>query len=115
LLIASGDWTAVGATAALLTAASDSQSEASVGPTTTTRGSRDRRSSDRRSLSSNRDAQSVDAERAAELDRLVDVGDWEGVVAAAAKFDAQTTTPATIDDVVDAKGGGDDDKVGCGA
>jgi hypothetical protein len=36
-----------------------------------------------------RDSQSIDAARAAELDHLVDAGDWEGVVAAAAKFEAQ--------------------------
>lgn len=36
-----------------------------------------------------KDSQSVDAARAAELDHLVDAGDWEGVVAAAAKFEAQ--------------------------
>jgi hypothetical protein len=35
------------------------------------------------------DSQSIDAARAAELDHLVDAGDWEGVVAAAAKFEAQ--------------------------
>jgi hypothetical protein len=31
---------------------------------------------------------SIDAARAAELDHLVDAGDWEGVVLAAAKFEA---------------------------
>lgn len=67
-LIESGDWAAVGATAALLAAASDSQSEKS---------------------SSRADSQSADAARAAELDHLVDAGDWEGVVAAAAKFESQ--------------------------
>ena len=42
--------------------------------------------------SRSRDSQSVDAARAAELDHLVDAGDWEGVVAAAAKFEAQAET-----------------------
>lgn len=70
-LIESGDWAAVGATAALLAAASDSQSDIS-------RGSRSRSS------------QSAGAARAAELDNLVDAGDWEGVVAAAARFEAQS-------------------------
>lgn len=75
-LIESGDWAAVGATAALLAAASDSQSGTSV-------------SHAGGSLPRSRDSQSVDAARAAELDHLVDAGDWEGVVAAAAKFEAQ--------------------------
>jgi hypothetical protein len=64
--IEAGDWAAVGATAALLAAASDSQSHSS------------------RSSS----VSSLDAARAAELDHLVDAGDWEGVVVAAAKFEA---------------------------
>jgi hypothetical protein len=60
-LIEAGDWAAVGATAALLAAASDSQSAHSQP-----------RSGSLRSL------QSADAARAAELDQLVDAGDWEG-------------------------------------
>ena len=71
-LIEAGDWAAVGATAALLAAASDSQSQSSRSRATT----RSTGSSD------------VDAARAAELDHLVDAGDWEGVVLAAAKFQA---------------------------
>jgi len=65
----------VGATAALLAAASDSQSANSL-----SRGG---------SGGHSRTSQSADAARAAELDHLVDAGDWEGVVAAAAKFEAQ--------------------------
>lgn len=72
-LIEAGDWAAVGATAALLAAASDSQSA------TSRASSRSRHSSENNS---------VDAARAAELDHLVDAGDWEGVVLAAAKFEA---------------------------
>jgi hypothetical protein len=72
-LIEAGDWAAVGATAALLAAASDSQSA------TSRASSRSRQSSENNS---------VDAARAAELDHLVDAGDWEGVVLAAAKFEA---------------------------
>lgn len=75
-LIESGDWAAVGATAALLAAASDSQSAT----TPQSRASR--------SLSGCSKGSSVDAARAAELDQLVDSGDWEGVVLAAAKFEA---------------------------
>ena len=71
-LIEAGDWAAVGATAALLAAASDSQSHTS-------------RSNTSRQGSSA--AGSVDAARAAELDHLVEAGDWEGVVLAA-RFEA---------------------------
>jgi hypothetical protein len=72
-LIESGDWAAVGATAALLAAASDSQSAS-----TRSRGTSRSRS----------EGDSIDAARASELDHLVDAGDWEGVVLAAAKFEA---------------------------
>lgn len=71
--IEAGDWAAVGATAALLAAASDSQSYSSRSRGSTRGGS---------SISS------LDAARAAELDHLVDAGDWEGVVVAAAKFES---------------------------
>jgi hypothetical protein len=81
-LIESGDWAAVGATAALLAAASDSQSA-------TTRNSRASRSMGSR-------GSSVDAARAAELDHLVDAGDWEGVVLAAAKFEAATEASGAV-------------------
>lgn len=75
--IEAGDWAAVGATAALLAAASDSQS-ASTAPSKRSRGSHG--------------AVSLEAQRAAELDHLVDAGDWEGVVLAAARFEAAETT-----------------------
>jgi len=63
-LIEAGDWAAVGATAALLAAASDSQSAQSM----------------QRSTTRSRGSQSADAARAAELDHLVDAGDWEGAL-----------------------------------
>ena len=75
--IEAGDWAAVGATAALLAAASDSQSFSS----------RSRRSGTSASRGGS-SMSSMDAARAAELDHLVDAGDWEGVVLAAAKFEA---------------------------
>jgi hypothetical protein len=75
-LIESGDWAAVGATAALLAAASDSQSVSSKSRASRSRTSRTDPNT------------SLDAARAAELDHLVDAGDWEGVVLAAAKFEA---------------------------
>jgi hypothetical protein len=74
--IESGDWAAVGATAALLAAASDSQSYSSKSEQYT--GTRSRSGSS---------VSSLDVARAAELDHLVDAGDWEGVVLAAAKYE----------------------------
>uniref|UniRef100_A0A6U3Z6P5 EF-hand domain-containing protein n=1 Tax=Ditylum brightwellii TaxID=49249 RepID=A0A6U3Z6P5_9STRA len=78
--IEAGDWAAVGATAALLASASDTASYKSSNSqfTRSTLGSR----------ASN--VSSFDAARAAELDHLVDAGDWEGVVLAAAKFEASS-------------------------
>lgn len=74
--IEAGDWAAVGATAALLAAASDSQSYSSKSEQFT--GNRSRSGSS---------VSSLDVARAAELDHLVDAGDWEGVVLAAAKYE----------------------------
>jgi len=74
--IEEGDWAAVGATAALLAAASDSQSYSSKSEQYT--GTRSRSGSS---------VSSLDVARAAELDHLVDAGDWEGVVLAAAKYE----------------------------
>jgi len=77
--IEAGDWAAVGATAALLAAASDSNSQSSrslTNPGTSTR--------DGSTVSS------FEAAHVAELDHLVDAGDWEGVVLAAARFEAST-------------------------
>lgn len=79
-MIEAGDWAAVGATAALLAAASDSQSQSSRS-----------RVSLGRVLEDN---SSVEAARAAELDQLVESGDWEGVVQAAARFEALETSTA---------------------
>jgi hypothetical protein len=78
--IEAGDWAAVGATAALLAAGSDSASFSSrsltAAGTSTIGGST---------------VSSHEAARAAELDHLVDAGDWEGVVLAAAQFEASST------------------------
>ncbi len=73
--IQKGDWAAVGVTAALL--ASQSYADDNTQGT----GSQAARLK--------RPNAALNPERAAELDRLVETGDWEGVVAAAAKFDAQ--------------------------
>ncbi|CAJ1960137.1 unnamed protein product [Cylindrotheca closterium] len=75
--IQKGDWAAVGVTAALLASQSYETGE----------------SSDTHRLSI--DNATLNPSRAAELDRLVEAGDWEGVVAAAAKFDAQEATTRT--------------------
>ena len=88
--IEAGDWAAVGATAALLAAASDSQSYSSRSRKTDTSMSRGGSS-----------VCSLDAARAAELDHLVDAGDWEGVVVAAAKFESsedRSTASASMND-----------------
>jgi len=74
--IQKGDWAAVGVTAALLA------SQAYVDENT-------QGSSKQNSLRARKQSTALNPERAAELDRLVENGDWEGVVAAAAKFDAQ--------------------------
>mmetsp|Transcript_23963 Transcript_23963/g.56591 ORF Transcript_23963/g.56591 Transcript_23963/m.56591 type:complete len:926 (+) Transcript_23963:271-3048(+) len=74
--IAAEDWAAVGATAELLAAASDSQSYSSKSEQLV--GNRSRSGSS---------VSSMDVARAAELDHLVDAGDWEGVVLAAAKYE----------------------------
>eukprot|EP00934_Nitzschia_sp_Nitz4_P003763 Nitzschia sp. Nitz4//scaffold95_size97785//55561//58838//NITZ4_004671-RA/size97785-augustus-gene-0.108-mRNA-1//-1//CDS//3329560484//3753//frame0 len=79
--IEAGDWAAVGATAALLAAASDSQSYSSQS------GYVDQSVSVSQSRGESNDS-SLDATRAAELDHLVQSGDWEGVVLAAAKYEA---------------------------
>ena len=90
------------ATAALLAAASDSQSFSSQSAKLNT--------SENISAS---EGSSLDAARAAELDQLVESGDWEGVVLAAAKYEAggdsvdesshsasqSTTTQGTLVDV----------------
>jgi len=83
--IEAGDWAAVGATAALLAAASDSQSGASRSMASKSR--------------ETRDATSVDAARAAELDHLVDTGDWDGLIAAAARYEAATAISSKDSDL----------------
>lgn len=85
--IESGDWAAVGATAALLAAASDSQSYSSNSGLVDQSGT----------ISRSEDSSSLDAARAAELDHLVESGDWEGVVLAAAKFEAAETVTSGSD------------------
>lgn len=79
------DWAAVGATAALLAAASDSQSG-----TTSAANSR----ASRASRSSGGKYPQDEAKRAAELDRLVDQGDWDGLIVAASRYEAASAAAA---------------------
>lgn len=90
--IEAGDWAAVGATAALLandsgstagSVSSGMSSEFSVSSSGVSSG-----------LSSSLSGTSRDRARVAELDRLVDTGNWEGVVLAAAKFEAESDRDA---------------------
>ena len=69
-----GDWEAVGEAAALMSDA-DSQSFSGSLPSVVTGSSKGR------SVGS-----AADADRAAELDKLIDKGDWQGVVTAASRY-----------------------------
>eukprot|EP00815_Leptocylindrus_aporus_P003836 CAMPEP_0116057606 /NCGR_PEP_ID=MMETSP0322-20121206/4710_1 /TAXON_ID=163516 /ORGANISM="Leptocylindrus danicus var. apora, Strain B651" /LENGTH=813 /DNA_ID=CAMNT_0003541647 /DNA_START=648 /DNA_END=3089 /DNA_ORIENTATION=+ len=75
--IDAGDWAVVGATAALL--ANQSGPESSISSPN---------SKASRSTQSRANMTEVDRRRANELGHLVDTGDWEGVVLAAAKFES---------------------------
>jgi hypothetical protein len=87
--IDAGDWAAVGSTAALL--ASDAKSATSGDSSVSSNVSK--LSSGTSSGISNHlsvvSFSSREKSRAAELDRLVEAGDWEGVVLTAAKFEAE--------------------------
>lgn len=87
--IDAGDWAAVGATAALL--ANDAKSVTSGDSSVSSNVSK--LSSGASSGISNHlsvvSFSSKEKSRAAELDRLVEAGDWEGVVLTAAKFEAE--------------------------
>lgn len=87
--IDAGDWAAVGATAALL--ANDAKSVTSGDSSVSSNVSK--LSSGTSSGISNHlsvvSFSSREKSRAAELDRLVEAGDWEGVVLTAAKFEAE--------------------------
>jgi len=82
--IEAGDWAAVGATAALLAANSETQSQSSKVSLST------------RSKTST--ISSVDPARVAELDQLVDAGDWEGVVLAAARLESEGSVVSATSD-----------------
>ncbi len=85
--IEAGDWGHVGALAAVLAAeGSIMPSQGIKSPRSITSG--DGASSRSRGTSTN---QSMDQARAAEIDKLVEAGDWQGVVLAAARFEADQT------------------------
>lgn len=94
--IQKGDWAAVGVTAALLASQSYEtiQSQTSDGD--------DSKLPPKGSLNPS---------RAAELDRLVESGDWEGVVRAAAKYDAQESLLEQHGDSVTSRGGSSSSRV----
>lgn len=89
--IEAGNWGQVGALAAIL---------ASKGLSTPTEKKSSRsvsadKSQDSSAASGTRDHEtSLDRARAAEIDKLVDAGDWQGVVLAAARFEADQTYDA---------------------
>jgi len=91
LAIEAGDWEAVGEAAAMM-------SDASVNSAST--GEIDRiAGGDTSSYSagSSENRYQVNAERASELDDMIDQGDWTGVVAAASRFSSADTTPSAQD------------------
>jgi hypothetical protein len=73
--ISTGDWAKVGVTASILA------SSAHSGDTLSLKSSKSGGSSGRKNK-----ATTLDARRAAELDRLVEAGDWEGVMKAASRM-----------------------------
>eukprot|EP00592_Proboscia_alata_P025303 CAMPEP_0194443670 /NCGR_PEP_ID=MMETSP0176-20130528/126840_1 /TAXON_ID=216777 /ORGANISM="Proboscia alata, Strain PI-D3" /LENGTH=1640 /DNA_ID=CAMNT_0039269957 /DNA_START=510 /DNA_END=5432 /DNA_ORIENTATION=- len=95
--IENGDWAAVGATAALLASAGGSMEDltqsiggmggSSAMSSTSASQTVSSKKSNESFLSGKSGISTMDAARAAELDHLVDTGDWEGVVLAAAKFE----------------------------
>jgi len=78
LAIASGDWAAVGATAAALASRSVSPNQSSLS-----------RRIKRDSVSSSSSSISEYTQKANELDKLIEAGDWEALVVTAAKYDAE--------------------------
>jgi len=85
--IEKGDWAAVGATAAML-ASGHHQNES------TTASTYNRHSTDD-SMTMDTSYESGDAARAAEIDQMVENGNWDGVVAVAAKYADDASTVAS--------------------
>lgn len=89
-----GDWEAVGRTAEQLEERSLTGSSAT-----------EYHSADDRSLSNKSEASSPDVDRAAELENLIDKGDWTGVVAAASRFTAADKLKDSVKDKEAVKSG----------
>jgi len=90
--IEAGDWAVVGATAALL-ADSDSSSSEKM----------EREERSYHSLESSFSESNASDRRAKELERMVEIGDWEGVVLAAAQFDGTTSLDGQDDQTTSSK------------
>ena len=89
--IEAGDWAAVGATAAILASDSERENESTVFSSGTKSASASIFSSDvstKTGFSATTDytEDSIDAARVAEIDQLVETGNWDGVVAVAARY-----------------------------
>jgi hypothetical protein len=79
--IIEGNWIAVGATAAALSAMhNDNLTKSDMSKSTGV-------SSAVSSMMSDKWKESIDFDKAAELDRLIELGDWEGIIQAASRFE----------------------------
>lgn len=100
--ISAGDWAAVGASAAVLAASqyeTDSQSNSKSSMSYSAMGS---------SMQSSLEQRELDSAKALELDNLIQTGDWEGVIQAAARFEAgasQDGQAATVFEDNDSRSG----------
>ena len=94
--IEAGDWAVVGATAALL-----ADSTGSFGHSDNSFSGSEHQSSFRSDMDTSSYISASDAsdanDRARELDRMVETGDWEGVVQAAAQFEGKTNAASDVD------------------
>lgn len=93
LAIEAGDWEAVGEAAAMMSDTSvTSVSTAEIDRIGTMSGGSSKSSFSDESADRRRRMKSgINAERAAELDQMIDSGDWTGVVAAAGRFSSERT------------------------
>jgi hypothetical protein len=83
--IVAGDWAAVGSTAAAMANMVDSQSKSEISKSTIT-GASGMSSSHSQSWKNK-----IDSEKADQLSKLIEQGDWEGIVLAAATFEAEAS------------------------
>ncbi|KAG7372444.1 hypothetical protein IV203_018587 [Nitzschia inconspicua] len=95
--IVSGDWAAVGATAAALASMQDTQSRSEVSKGSTGL-------SNVSSLMSQSWKNKIDSAKANQLDQLIERGDWEGIILAAANFEEEengTTNAFTLANAIE--------------